>query len=180
MNQILEEWRAVAAYEGLYEVSNIGRVKSIPRRVPKLGGKLYTVTGRILKQVVKASSGHMRVYLSKEGRLTTFYVHRLVAVAFLGSIPRGFIVCHKVNDPTDNRVSNLYYGTPLDNQKDRIKDRTDLRGSACSWSKLSETDVYAIKSAVSNGIKQIDIARTYGVSAALVCNIVNKKVWKHT
>lgn len=177
MDQSLEQWRPITGYEGLYEVSSLGRVRSLSRVVPKCTGNNYTVKERQLRQVVKKGTGHKRVYLSKGGRLTTFYVHRLVALAFLGPNPQGMLVCHGPKGVSDNSVENLYYATPKQNMLDRDRDGTSLYGAKCSWAKLNEDDVLALRRKYSEGVSQARLALEYSVSKATVCNIVNMKVW---
>lgn len=179
MDQSLEQWRPVAGYEGLYEVSSFGRVRSLPRTTRKCDDRLYSVKGRILKQVGKAPYGHMRVFLSKNGKLATHYVHCIVAEAFLGPRPAGLYVCHGLNGVTDNAVNNLSYQTPAANQKDRFRDGTNVVGSKCSWSKLKEQNILEIRRAAGLGVPQNELAEQYNVSKATICNIVKRKVWKH-
>jgi hypothetical protein len=95
-----ELWKEIPGYEGLYEVSNIGNVKSLN----------YNHTGKpeLLKMPL-ASAGYPRVVLCREKKKRTFYVHQLVAMAFLGHCPdkMEIHVDHINNIKTDNRVENL-------------------------------------------------------------------------
>lgn len=94
-----EEWRPVKGYEGLYEVSSMGRVKS-----------LYTSQGRILKQST-ATNGYMLVNLSKNGTCNTKQVHRLVAIAFIRNSNNYSEVNHKDCNKKNNTVDNLKWCT---------------------------------------------------------------------
>lgn len=179
MDQSVEVWLPVSDYEGLYEVSNHGQVRSLPRVVDKSSGNQYTVAGRILRQVEKKPYGHKRVWLSKRGKLTTFYVHCLVAEAFLGPRPIGCYVCHGVGGVFDNSSSNLCYQSPVDNQLDRFRDDTHTTGERCSWAKLTEKQVTEIRKSVAEGVPQAELAKAHSVSRATICNIVKRKVWRH-
>jgi hypothetical protein len=118
-----EEWRAVVGYEGYYEVSDHGRVRSIDRVVGQPGNTPKRLRGKILKPT--PSSGkhlHLCVCLyrnSPERKGETMRVHSLVAAAFIGPRPDGLQVCHNNGDGHDNRASNLRYDTPLANTHDR-------------------------------------------------------------
>jgi hypothetical protein len=103
-----EIWKDIPDYEGLYQVSNLGRVKSLPKEWVAGGGALLKHNGKLLKQG-KSSSGYYNVNLSKDSIIRNFCVHQLVAIAFLGHIPnRMELVVDHINDnPTDNRVENL-------------------------------------------------------------------------
>ena len=99
-----EEWRPVAGYEGRYEVSNFGRVRSFLtmgncRKVGVEYGHLLTAK--------KNNRGYLRVSLRKDGHTKDFSIHRLVAAAFIGEIPQGMVVNHIDGCKTNNRRSNL-------------------------------------------------------------------------
>lgn len=110
------EWRPVADHEGIYEVSNTGRVRSLDR----LTADGRNIRGRILKHG-KLPTGHEYVNLCKQGKCVTTYVHRLVAKTFIGEPPEGTECCHNDGDPSNNNVENLRWGTPLENVADRQK-----------------------------------------------------------
>jgi hypothetical protein len=103
-----EIWKDIPEYEGFYQVSNLGRVKSLPKEWVSGRGTIRKHNGIILKGA-KNSSGYYIVTLSKDSITKTLCVHQLVAIAFLGHIPnRMELVVDHINDnPTDNRVENL-------------------------------------------------------------------------
>ena len=109
----MEEWRPIPGYEGLYEVSSYGQVRSLPRR---------KTSGRILSSKCP-SSRYPMVGLSVDSERKNFRVHVLVALAFLGPRPEGMQVLHRNDDPDDNRVENLYYGTSQQNRLDSVTNK---------------------------------------------------------
>lgn len=113
-----EIWKDVVGYEGIYDVSDKGRVRSLSR-LNSIGRKLK---GRILKQNPDGS-GHLCVALHN-GKQKTRKVHQLVCEAFIGPRPEGKEVCHGPNGQLDNSTSNLCYGTHRENQRDMIRDGT--------------------------------------------------------
>lgn len=115
-----EEWRPVIGYDGLYEVSDQGRVRSLPRRrVHPLTG-VYTVRGRILAQGL--GRRYPQVVLRDSARQQQCcQVHRLVLDAFIGPCPAGMEGCHRNDVKTDNQLQNLYWGTPSENGHDRVR-----------------------------------------------------------
>ena len=98
-----EEWRDVIGYNGLYQISSYGRVKS-------LRNKYGTYREKILKQLLN-KFGYLQVNLNKEGKMKTFYVHRLVAQVFIDNPNNHPQVNHKNEDKTDNCVDNLEWCT---------------------------------------------------------------------
>ena len=114
-----EEWRAVVGWEGLYEVSSLGRVRSLDRATSHYCGGTLTRQGRELKPR-ETPSGHLLVALSAHRRMYNRRVHRLVLEAFVGPCPEGMEVRHLNGHPADNRVENLVWGTRSENTQDQV------------------------------------------------------------
>ncbi len=101
-----EEWKDIEGYEGLYQVSNTGKVKSLERTVWNSRGFYRTVQERILKPYDNGKD-YLRVELFKEGKGKTYLVHQLVSQAFIPNPNNLPIINHKNEIKSDNRVSNL-------------------------------------------------------------------------
>lgn len=118
-----EVWKDIAGYEGLYQVSNLGRVKSLDRYVAhKKYGKQFHA-GKILKpKKRKKGENYLTVDLTKNSTRKSIFVHRLVAINFLGE-KEGMEVNHIDEDPTNNRLDNLEWLTHNENMhhKDLFK-----------------------------------------------------------
>lgn len=114
-----EEWRPVVGYEGLYEVSSLGRVRGVDRKVPRSGHAL-TVRGRIMRPHPNSRGHYLIVDLTYAGQRRTRLVHRLVGEAFFGPLPHGLQTRHLNGNSFDNRLVNLRYGTRLENVQDAI------------------------------------------------------------
>ena len=123
-------WLPVPGYEGIYEVSDDGRVWSVRRphpesmKVPERWGiiKPQYIGGHVLQQSINRY-GYPKISLSKNGKIKNFMVHRLVLEAFVGPCPEGMEACHRNDDPTDNRLSNLRW----DNHQSNIDERESHR-----------------------------------------------------
>lgn len=126
-----ETWLPVVGYEGIYEVSNLGHVRSLPR-IDAQGGHRRM---RIHKPARMDAWGHLGVKLRRNGVITSRYVHQLVLEAFVGPRPDGMLACHWNDVPDDNRLGNLRWGTPKDNRADLIRNGHDhnLVKTKCKW-----------------------------------------------
>ena len=122
----MELWRDIRGYEGLYQVSNYGRIRSLDRMVKGRCGGLQLKRGKIMI-LEKGRNGYIRVSLKKDGKYKHHSVHRLVYETFIGTIPEGMQVNHIDEDKTNNFVfvnpdgsvdlekSNLNLMTPKEN-----------------------------------------------------------------
>ena len=115
-----EEWRAIPGYEGFYEISSLGRARSVTRRVLTKGGKTRGVNSRILCQALN-EDGYpvISVSVGTKQSQRTLAVHKLVLLAFRGLRPKGMESLHWDGNKENNRLSNLRYGSPLENWDDR-------------------------------------------------------------
>lgn len=116
-----EEWRPVVGFEGIYEVSNLGGVRGLPR----IDAQGHYRRLRVFKPSRMDTWGHLGVKLRRNGVARSFYVHRLVLEAFVGPCPAGMEACHWNDIPSDNRLSNLRWGTASDNRFDRVRNGGD-------------------------------------------------------
>lgn len=122
-----EEWRDIRGYEGIYQVSNLGNVKSLPRTLPhsRFGTRTYKGKSRSL---IPDKDGYRMVLLYKNGTCKGFRVHRLVADAFIGDCGEDFVVMHLDDNTSNNCVSNLRIGTMKENLEDCFSKGRGKRG----------------------------------------------------
>lgn len=116
----MEMWTSIPGYEGFYEVSNHGNVRSLTRHVPYGRHKQTVYKGRALKQFV--SNSYLSVKLAMAGVTRTRYVHELVLLAFIGERPlidERSEIRHLDGDKKNNWLDNLKYGTTKENAGDR-------------------------------------------------------------
>lgn len=123
-----ETWRPVVGYEGLYEVSDMGRVRSVDRLVWRDGAQ-YSKPHQVpkpgrLKAIHVQQLGYVGVMLWKDGEVSNHRVHRLVLEAFVGAAPEGTETLHGNGIRHDNRLANLRWGTWAENYADRIRHGT--------------------------------------------------------
>lgn len=192
-----EEWRPIPEYEGLYEASNLGRLRScdrITRHVNRWG----TINGQhrrggILKTRV-SNQGYERASLCKNGVGKTLSVHRLISKTFDKSFRSDLQVNHKDGNKLNNSISNLEPGTAKDNMAHAVKtglypfgdrngSRTHVekmpRGSENTQSKITEGDVIEIRRLRASGWTLAQIADRFPINFRSVHNIVRGKTWGH-
>ncbi len=163
-----EIWRDIPGYEGAYQVSSLGRVRSLPRMVPVFrdsGEVAYArpCPGMILRQAVCDRAGHVSVHLGKHCR--GIPVHQLVMLAFHGAPPPGMEAMHLNGNPRDNRPENLRYGTHSENMIDMYRIG---KGNL----KLTPEAVRQIRFGLYCGWSPRELAAVYGVSSSCIRNIM--------
>jgi len=164
-----EIWKPIKKYEELYEISNLGRVKSL-----FMGGKIM--------KLINHCTGYNVIGLTKNGKQTLFRFHRLVAEHFCDKPLGCNIVNHKNCIKKDNRAINLEWTTVSGNtlhsfanglQEVRVGEKSNL-------SVLSELDVLKIREYYKTGkYRQKDLGSMYNVSRTCISFILNKVTWKH-
>ena len=176
-----ETWKPVVGYEGYYEVSDMGRVKSLDRVVVDPRGWEYDRLGQIIA-ACDHGEGYLVLNLAVDTRKTLYLVHRLVGEAFFGLCPEGCQTNHKNGIKADNRVANLEFVTRGENMRHAF--RTGLYDSNIGENHyralLTEDDVLAIRSRYgAGGVTQRQLAEKYGVSRENISGITTGKTWKH-
>lgn len=171
-----EIWKSIPRYEGRYEVSNLGRVRSLPNKVR--GSVL------VMKQSERKSDRRLVVNLTSAGadgkwKQRAWEVQQLVAAAFIGDKPDDMEVCHNDGNCQNNHLSNLRYDTRLENIHDRIKHDGCNRGETNGLAKFTEEQVKDIKRRLNAGEPVGKIAKEYGVYHGAISLIKNGKNWRH-
>lgn len=166
----MEIWKDVKGYEGLYQVSNLGRVKRI------------TISELVMKQTLHKKTGYLQVGFRKDKKRKTMSVHRVVAQAFCEQEEGKNVVNHLNGVKTDNRASNLDWTTKKENEEHavRLGLRNDLIGEnniSCILTREEVIEIYEL--AHSGTISQFKIADKFKIHQANVSSIKLGKTWSH-
>lgn len=175
-----ESWASIAGYEGLYEVSDRGNVRSLQRFAPNRSG-LRPIRDRLLVGNLDGR-GYLIVGLSRLGVRRMFTVQRLVMNAFVGPRPHGYQINHKNGIKRDNRLDNLEYVTPSENSlhAHRTGLSVSIKGSRHYRAKLNESQVLRIRDMVGSGSSTPTlVAEMFGVSTTTIYSIVSRANWRH-
>ncbi|WP_151708876.1 NUMOD4 domain-containing protein [Acinetobacter brisouii] len=172
----MENWKPVKGYEGAYEVSDLGNVRSLDRMV-KCNTGTRLVKGVVMKQKIHRD-GYMCISLSVGRKSRTLIVHSLELEAFVGDRPDRMQACHIDGDRANNALSNLRWDTVKENHNDKRKHGTMARGTKVNTNKLTPEQVMAIREKRNNGKTLDELAKEYGISNNAVSHIVLGKNWQ--
>ena len=175
-----EEWLPIPGYEGLYEASNMGQIRSLERTVVDVQAKkerARTFKGRVLKQHCNPRTKTLSVVLSTNSDCKRVSVSRLVCLAFYGPPPEGKnnALCYDYKLTNRNQASNLYWGSLKSDETVAIKNRSQ-RGNP----KLNEAQIRVLRKLnlrTLPGLRK-QLAEIWGVSANTL-STVSKSHWKN-
>ncbi len=165
-------WKDIPGYEGLYQISRRGQVKSLGRKITDRRGR---VTER--KDIIKVNQvdmfGYYRIQLKKDGISKNFRIHRLIAMAFIPNPKNKRCINHKDANKKNNRISNLEWCTHKENLQHAFKKNLVHRASGenCSSATISDAEAEQIASLLWQRWKTYDIAREIGCSPQVVSKI---------
>lgn len=163
-----ERWLPVVGYEGRYEVSDLGRVRSL------IGGV------RVLRELDNGAGYKQFSLCHVSGKIHKVYAHRAVLEAFVGPRPHKYHACHADNNRADNTLSNLRWDTCANNAADKRLHGTNPKGESHIWSRITEDQVVEIKRLLKNkALSQRIIAEMYGLCQQNVSAINTGKTWAH-
>lgn len=173
----VETWRPVVGFEDRYEVSDLGRVRSLDMVVGAVFGNTAVRRGRVLRWLVD-QDGYHRCALTKTGqRPTSRGVHQLVCEAFVGPRPgRAYEVRHLDGDPKNNTPTNLAWGTRRHNADDRGRHGRHMRGTRNSKAKLTEVQARLV---IDSEWNDRTLAAHLDVSVSTIADIRAWRTWSH-
>lgn len=181
-----EIWKEVKGYEGLYEVSNLGRVKSLSRLQKHRTGTTFMKNERIVKitpaipQKKSTFSCYHQVRLEKDDHQVQRFVHRLIASAFIDNPLHKPEVNHKNGIKTDNRIENLEWVTRSENVKHSFAiGLQSNKGVKHPLHKLTENEVLEIRQRYANGESSWQIYKSMDMSYTNIKDIIAKRTWAH-
>lgn len=174
-----EIWKDIKDFEGYYQVSSLGRVRSLTRTiVEKNTGKSYILQGKILKER-HMPNGYIQACLCKKSKYTYRYVHRLVAEAFISNPNNLKQVNHIDCVKTNNNISNLEWCNHFNNSQHAAKNGLFKRGENHHQTSLTDEQVKEIKKLLKKGLTQKKIADMFKVQKGVINTINTGKTWKH-
>lgn len=173
----MEVWLPVVGWIG-YEVSNCGQVRSRRRRgLPGNTPRIHRGEPVILRQ---GGNRYRHVVLCAERQQKCIAVHHLMLEAFVSARPEGCFACHRNDCKTDNRLENLYWGSPRANYDDARRNDRYPHGEGHKLAKISKQVVLEIRQLYQTGNWfQQQLAAKFGISQIHVSRIVRGEAWQH-
>lgn len=173
----MEIWKPIPQYEGVYEASTHGRLRSLDRIVKNRWGGETRRPGKIIKQTIH-HGGYCQVGLtSADGKLRNYFAHCLVALTFIGERPAGMDVCHWDGNSTNNQLDNLRYDTRVGNAADKTRHKTNNEGDTNPRATMTSDEVMGIYKRCKEGESQLSIAVELGMSPITVNHIASGRTW---
>lgn len=172
-----EKWKPIKNYENYYEISNLGNVKSLDRKI--INNKGFSFKKGIFLIKRNHTSGYYQVCLCKKGIKKYKYIHRLVAEHFLKNYDELLVINHL----DGNKLNNIYTNIECCTQKENIehaifKGLMNNSGENAYQSKLTNNKVLEIRKLFKEG-KTLNELLIYNVSKATLSRIINNKIWKN-
>ena len=168
-----EKWLPLVGWEGCYEISNNGRVRSIERYSPinSLRPDIIIKRGGGIRKQYVGRGGYYRVGLSGNGKRGCCVIHRAVLEAFVGPCPDGMMCCHYDGDKFNNNLDNLRWDTCKNNCKDTKRHGRRQTGQDHHSATLTNKQASRIKEYLAVGISPKDIAEQFNINRHTVYNI---------
>lgn len=174
-----ETWKDIIGFEGLYQVSSLGRIKSLDRHRTQLGSyKNATLKSKLLTQ--RSNKGYLKTTLCKDGKMYYFPTHRLVAIAYLDNHENKPEVNHIDGIKTNNFAENLEWCSSSENKIHAHENGLcNQKGSLNNSSILNELIVQEIKGLLRDKVYHKTISLKYNISLSTVEKISANVLWKH-
>jgi len=172
---MLEVWKPIPRYKNLYQISSKGKVKSLARVIARSNGRPQSIKERLLK--IGSFGEYLSITLSKKGKNKSFFIHELVALAFIGPRPLGLVVRHLDSNKDNNFYKNLAYGSNEQNYKDKLKVGTQSYGENHGKSKLTFEEVGKIRRLYLKGMILKEISEITEIKLGTVWTIAKNTRW---
>jgi hypothetical protein len=168
-----ERWLPAVGWEDLYEVSDLGRVRSVTRLgTTQFGVRSY---GGSVVAAIRCANGYLAVNLTGRGLRKQCLVHKLVLEAFAGARQHGMQACHNDGNRANPRLTNLRWDTTRGNHADKHKHGTAQIGVRNPRARLTEDAVREIRA----GLSTKDAAAKFGVTHSCVWSVQQRRTWRH-
>lgn len=160
----------------VYSMKPVGKNQTFPGRIPN--------TPKLLKPGID-SGNYLTVSLRKDNKFITKRIAVLMLETFVSPRPKGWYACHGKRGSLNNRLDNVYWGSPTQNNMDKHRDGTmpNTKGERSFFAKLNEWQIRVIRKAYSpkgkNGLSALSLSEIFNVSPVHICGIAHYRTWRH-
>lgn len=177
---MIEEWRDIPGFEGLYQISNHGRIKSLSWVQKHSSGKFFTKRVRVRKFNPPATNRYHTVLLATPAGPASYQMHRLIASAFIPNTQNKPFINHINGKKNDNRIENLEWCTRSENTIHSFATGLQSnKGENHPQAILTDDDVREIRSRYANGESSWKIFKSLNMSYTNVKDIIARRTWAH-
>jgi hypothetical protein len=175
----MEIWKDIQNYEGSYQVSNLGRIKSLERGDICPNGGKFIRKERIMK--LRESNGYRRIQLLRNGKYKVYQVHRVVAIAFISNPDNKPFINHINFIRDDNSVENLEWCTHQENILHNVRNNR-VKYNIAEFhpnSSITREQATEVKKLIIKGVKPTPISKQTGINVGIIYNIKAGLSWNH-
>lgn len=176
-----EQWKDICDFEGLYQISNHGRVRNVTHTILQKNGRYRTIYSRIMTLHHGSNNDYKMIHLHKNNEIFTFLVHRLVASHFISPIPDNMVINHKDGNKCNNHVNNLEIVTQQENiDHSMTTGLFHFSGEEHYRAKITNAQAEEIRKRYQvGGISQSKLGKLYGLTQNSVFKIIHNLTYKN-
>lgn len=172
-----EIWSDISGYEGMYQVSNQGRIRGLDRIIVQKDGKKQKIRGKIISIGIKNNGYYMGQICSK-GKMVNLTVHRLMALAFIPKVEGKEYVNHIDGNRANNNLSNLEWVNMKENSLHGVNRAKEEQRLYTSCKKNTPEFILLLRAEYANGKGQTQISKEYGIKYNSLGHILKRRTWK--
>lgn len=178
-----EIWKDIPDFEGLYQVSNLGNVKTLERTTKNKQGTCLRKEKLLNLNISNRGYVNVKLYNTSKNIKKTIFVHKLVGLCFLNNANQYKEINHIDGNKLNNNINNLEWCSRSHNVKEayrlNLRKETTYKGEGNITSKLKDVDVLKIRDLYNKGISMIKISEMYKVVPGTIGFIVKNQTWTH-
>ena len=180
LRTLAETWKDITTWEGIYLMSDMGRIKSAAKDIEYADGRAYSYTEKIRKLTLRPD-GYLCISASEKDMSEIILVHRAVGLAFIPNPENKKFINHKNGVKIDNRAVNLEWSTAKENVNHAFNAglMNPTKGSSNHFAKLTEAEVLAVRKLFKDGVSPKEISVALNIGYRNVYHICSGQTWRH-
>lgn len=173
-----EIWSDINGYEGMYQVSNKGRIRGLDRIIVQRDGKKQNIRGKIIAIGIK-NNGYYMGQICSNGKMVNFTVHRLMALAFIPKVDGKDFVNHIDGNRANNDINNLEWVSRSENCRHGFERAIKENRKYNNQQRFTKEDIIKIRTMQKSKITMVQIAKEFNTKSGTIGDIVHRKIWDY-